>query len=493
VCTRPTLCLFHAWALLLAGRPLDAVESRLRDIGEDTDLALGRAASLRAFIAVFRGQISRAAELSQQALERLSEEDSFLRGIAAMNLGLSRSMSGDFVAGSQALDEVIRMSQQAGNVMITVMTLCNLAELHVAQGRLYRARDVYQRALESATDRQGQPLPIAGMPLIGLGDLSREWNDLEAATRYLAEGIERIRQWGEIGALDGYISLARVRQAQGDVHGARHAIQKARQLAIKFDATDLDDFVVEIHQVRLWVAQGDIEAAARWVEEHRSDVGAGLPELGQDASYLDYQLRQRERITLARVWIAQDRHGEALALLEPIAQVIEQQELRSNRRVIELHILRALAFQAKGNIARALAALEQAVSLAEPGGYVRIFADEGLPLARLIYEAVARGISPEYTGRLLAAFPALESAPTSHQLSEEMVEPLSERELEVLRLVAEGLSNREIAQQLFISLRTVKWHTSNIYGKLGVKNRTQAIAKARVLGILPDSAPSTTA
>jgi LuxR family maltose regulon positive regulatory protein len=215
--------------------------------------------------------------------------------------------------------------------------------------------------------------------------------------------------------------------------------------------------------------------------------------LGQDVSYLDYQLRQRERITLARVWIAQDRYDEALALLEPIARVIEQQELRSNRREIELHLLRALAFQAQGNIARALAALEQAVSLAEPGGYVRIFVDEGPLLARLIYEAVARGISPQYTGRLLAAFPALESAPTSHQLFEEMVEPLSERELEVLRLVAEGLSNREIAQQLFISLRTVKWHTSNIYGKLGVKNRTQAVAKAGALGILPDNVSSTTA
>ena len=131
------------------------------------------------------------------------------------------------------------------------------------------------------------------------------------------------------------------------------------------------------------------------------------------------------------------------------------------------------------HIAQAMIALEHALTLAEPGGYVRIFLDEGEPMARLLYRAVERGIAPEYAGQLLAAFPALEAKPHT-----EMVEPLSERELDVLRLIAEGLSNQEIARRLHLSLSTVKWHTGNIYGKLGVKNRTQAVAKARSLGIL---------
>ena len=146
------------------------------------------------------------------------------------------------------------MSQDAGNVMMAVTALSHLAKLHIRQGRLHEAKATYERALELATDRQGRPLPIAGEALMGLGDLLREWNELKTATRYLTEGIELTRRWGEAPAMDGYIALARVRQAQGDADGARDAIQKAQQLAIKTDATELDDLVVALEQARLWVA-----------------------------------------------------------------------------------------------------------------------------------------------------------------------------------------------------------------------------------------------
>ena len=427
---RTTLCLYHAWALLLSGRPLDAVESRLQDIDWDADLTLGRLAPLRAFVSVFQGQVPRATELSRQALERLPEDELFLRSMAAWNLAISYMLSGDVAAGSQALDEAARMSQKAGNVMIAVMTLCNLAELHMSQGRLGEARVTYQRALGLATDQQGQPLPIADMALMGLGELWRERNDLEAATRYIAEGIQRIRQWGEIGALDGYVSLARIRQAQGDVDGARDAIQKAQQLAIKFDATEMDDLMVAMHQVRLWTAQGDIKAALRWVEERGLGVviGAAEPEeLEETDSFLDYQLRKREYIALARVLIAQDRPQEALSLLEPLVPMMEQRG--NKRRVIELEILKALALQAQGHGAQSLIALEHALSLAEPGGYVRVFADEGPPMARLLYQAAAHGIATEYVGRLLRAFDVESfSLQRATCQPETLIEPLSARE-----------------------------------------------------------------
>jgi len=502
---RPSLCLFHAWALLLAGRPLDAVESRLQDVSGDSDLMPSKVAPLRAYIAILRGQIPRATELSRQALEQLPEDDSFLRGIAAWNLGLSYLVSGDVVAGSHAFDEAIRMSQEAGNIMIAVMALSHLAQQYMGEGQLYKAAEIYERALELAADRQGNPLPIASEALIGLGRLAREWNDLEAATRYLTEGIELARRWGEIGVLDGYISLARVKQAQGDVDGARDVIQKAQQVAAKTDATELDDFFVDALQARLWIAQGELEAAMRWVEERGLalpapstvegseaeglDRGAGSTELEGSDTLLNYYLRKYEHLVLARLLIAQGQPEEALALLEPL---LSRQEL--NRLVIEIQALRALAFQAQGNVAQAMTALEHALSLAEPGGYVRIFIDEGPPMARLLYEAAARGIAPEYAGRLLAAFD-LETkderrktklSPSSFVLgpSSSLVEPLSERELEVLELIAEGLSNREIAGRLVISLSTVKGHTANIYGKLSVHSRIQAVARARDFGLL---------
>jgi LuxR family maltose regulon positive regulatory protein len=509
---RPSLCLFHAWAMLLAGRPLDAVESRLQEVSGDSDLMPGRVAPLRAYIAIIRGQIPRATELSRQALEQLPEDDSFLRGIAAWSLCLSYLVSGDVVAGSQVFDEAIRMSQEAGNIMIAVMALSHLAQQYTGEGQLGKAAEIYERALELATDRQGNPLPIASEPLIGLGRLARQWNDLEAATRYLTEGIELARRWGEIGVLDGYISLAWVKQAQGDVDGARDVIQKARQVAIKTDATELDDFYVDALQARLWIAQGELQAAMRWVEERglalhacperstRAVEGlgraAGSTELEGSETLLNTYLRKYEHLVLARLLIAQGQPEEALALLEPL---LSRQEL--NRLVIEVQALRALAFQAQGNVAQAMAALEHALSLAEPGGYVRMFVDEGPPMARLLYEAAARGIAAEYAGRLLAAFDletkderrktklsplSFALGPSSPALSkaEGLVEPLSERELEVLELIAEGLSNREIAGRLLISLSTVKGHTANIYGKLCVHSRVQALARARDLGLL---------
>jgi len=481
---RPSLCVFHAWALLFGGRPLDAVEARLRDVEGDAGLISGRVAPLRALLALFQSQIPRAAELSRRALEQLPEDDVFLRGFATWLLGISHMVNGDIVATCQTLEEIARRSQEAGNVMLAVMVMCSLAELHKRQGQLYEAAAMYQQALELAVDGQGRRLPIAGEALMGLGELAREWNDLEAAVRYLTEGIEFTRKWGEIGAIDGYISLAHVRQAQGDADGAQEPLQKAWQLALQFDVTEMDDNLVAAHQAHLWVTQGNLAAAKRWVEERELTVDASLTELEDRVSSVSrrgHRRRTAEYLTLVRVLIAQERYDKALALLEPLLAIAERWGL--NERVIKVQILRALAFHARGDIAQAMGALERALSLAEPEGYVRVFLDEGEPMARLLYRAAAHGIAPEYAGRLLAAFPALE--PVAQEPQADMVEPLSKRELEVLQLIAEGLSNQEIAQRLFISLRTVKWHTSNIYGKLGVKNRTQAVVKARSLGVLP--------
>jgi LuxR family maltose regulon positive regulatory protein len=492
---RPSLCIHHAWALLFSGRSIDNVEARLQDAGDDADLALGQATVLRAFVAIFQGQIPRAAELSLEALELLPEDDLFSRSIVAWNLSLSYLVEGDIVTGLQTLEEVAKTSQKAGNVMITVTNLCYLAELYIKRGLLYKAQTIYQQALELATDRQGQPLPIAGMALIGLGELARERNDLEAAMRYLTEGIECIGQWGEIGALDGYISLAHVRLAQGDMDGAQDAIQNAWRIAVNFDATEMDDVLVAAHQAHLWVIQGSgdpghgdpsrLEAAARWFEEQGLTTDVALSELEKRANG-DFSFGRRRRTrtytTLARLLIAQHQFDQALTILALLLTIAERWGL--DGYVIGHLVLTALAFHAQGDSAQAMSALERALSIGESGGFVRAFVDEGPPMAQLLYEAAARGITPEYAGKLLAAFPDAGLTASSPAPPAEMIEPLSDRELEVLRFIAAGLSNREIAQRLVLSLSTVKWHTSNIYGKLGVKNRTQAVAQARQMGLL---------
>jgi LuxR family maltose regulon positive regulatory protein len=229
-------------------------------------------------------------------------------------------------------------------------------------------------------------------------------------------------------------------------------------------------------QARIWLAQDKLDAASQWVGERGLDADG-------DPTYV----HEMEYMVLARILIAQGRLDEATRLLERLLEATETGGRTS--RVIQILMLQALAFQAEGDTARAMAALERALTLAEPGGFVRVFVDEGPPMARLLYEAATRGIAPDYARRLLAAFPAAEAEQTGPSKTQapkpELVEPLSERELEVLQLIAEGLTNQEIASRLFLALNTVKAHSRNIYGKLGVHSRTQAIARARALGILP--------
>ena len=518
---RPSLSVSHVWMLLLSGRPLGAVESRLQDVDRDNESIAGRIVALRALMAALQGQLSHAVRLSRQALAQLSEEDRFARDLSAWVLSAVQSGSDDDTVGTQAMEEVLRSSQKSGNVMVAVMVMSHKAELLMRQGQLRRAEETYRQALELATDPQGQRMPIAGQALVGLGELARELNDLDAATRYLVEGIHLAEQWTEVGPLEAYIALARVKQAQAEPDGAREALRKAQELAAKFDITEIDDVTVAMFQARLWIAHGNLEAARHWAEgrELHKYINSALQE--ERGASFDHRLRKYELLVLARLLIAERRFAEAATLLESLMPVAKRR--RRPGLVIEIHVLQALAFQAQGNLDQATVSLERAISLAEPEGYVRVLVDEGEPMARLLREAMARGVALDYSGKLLSAFAnktkddgrktepshpstvpstsplaALRtSLPRQSSLrhssgqaeqapgpSSALVEPLSERELEVLQLLNSHLSSTEIAQKLFISANTARFHIKNIYTKLSAHRRADAVQRARELHLL---------
>ncbi len=479
----PHLILYHTWCLIVTGASNDVIERQLRNIDEINGVLSARVAAIRAYLAIYQGDLSSAWELSHVAWERLPEDDLFLRGILSLIFGISLLAKGDVEAGIESLSDVFQASQEVDNVMVGTITISHLARLRMRAGELKEAHDMYQRAIDLARDENGQTLPIAGEAFMGLGEIWLQKNDLVKAEEFILKGIQHTEAWSDVAALEGYLALARVRQAQNRGAEVAPLVEKARELAVQFKTTTLDDIMVDLHEVKLFLAQGDLEAAIAWIEERNVENFLGSEQWVEQTGNFHDHLRKYELIILSRVLIAKGESQRALEILIPLLEAMK--ELRRVDLVLEVLILQAIARQADGNFEAAMLSIEEALSLAEPGGFIRIFINEGTVMAKLIYEASQREISPEYCGKLLSAFPdPTQNDVPSRTIDAEWVEPLSPRENEVLCLIAEGLSNKEIAERLFLSLGTVKVHTRNIYGKLCVSNRTQAVAKARSFGIL---------
>jgi len=351
------------------------------------------------------------------------------------------------------------------------------------QGQLHQADQTYRQALQLARERGGD-LPAMGPAYVGRGNLEYEWNHLDTASSLLQEGIKLCERTGNGRAiLQAYITLAFIKQAQGDPDGASAIMQQVVQSSEQQHLSQYRNAQVEASWAWLSLMQGDEAAVLRWVQH------CGLS-LDQELTHLS----EREYLTLVRVLITRRRLDEAKQWLANLLQLAEAQGRTGS--VIEILMLQAEALHASGEVNQAMERLSRALSLAEPEGYIRLFMDEGVPMARSLVQLHARRKSDQpgsigYQEKLLALLgrthdeglphPAV-AVPGSGTYS--LGEPLSERELEVLRLIVAGCSNREIADRLVIAVSTVKWYINAIYGKLQVESRTKAIARARELNIL---------
>ena len=500
--SRPRLCLVRALLALAGGDPegagplLDAAERASADAEDEPfEPSAGKAASLlvsvpaaiafgHSALAQLRGDADGTAAFASQALAKTGEGEWLLDSTAGWLLAVAEWLRGRVAEAERAFAASITGWRAAGDRFSVAYGCHHLGQVQRAQGRLDAAVGTYQQALE-VTAASGWPgMPAAGIGFVGMGEVAYQRNELEAAVRQVTEGIERCRQLTYTQPLaTGLATLAWIGQAQGDHAGALEAMGEAGRVAPGPAVVGLLN-PVPAQRARLLLAQGELAAAARWVEERglRPDDELGYP-------------REPEYLVLARVLLAQDRVGTALTLLGRLHALATAQGRTGS--VIEIQALRALALAAVGDENAAVNTLAQALMLGCPQGYVRVFADEGPPmselLARLVAaqktdQAAARGVPLNCLAGVLRAFGPPTAADTRRDSAAAvpgLVEQLTARELEILALLAAGAPNPRIAEQLVVSLDTVKKHVSHVLGKLGAANRTEAVTRARQLGMIP--------
>jgi LuxR family maltose regulon positive regulatory protein len=464
----------------------------------------GGLAACESMLAILTGDMERGAAFARQATDYLQEEDPFLHCFLALDDGLYCFLAADTQKAMESLRQTVRMARQLNHLLVMTIASCLVAEVQARQGQLGQAWATLEKAQYMARGPAGEPLPLTSLVEIGFGDILLERNQLEEANAYLERGWRMTRSWWSLGSLYGLLALARLRLAQGDAVGSQAIIHEAWSMALSTESSRWDDALVAAVAVRLALLGDDRAAAERWWKK------GGFPGVTATIALAEYPYYVFESLLLTQARFllvrGQDTGNaqelqQALAVLKlPLAEAERYQRVTSQIEILVLQALVQFALQD----GRAIDTLLKALALGEPEGFRRIYLDEGQRLIALLRQCraaqqAAGGYlpSPAFVDSLLAALPSTDSGqpvdqpanerpahqPTSDE-ADGLPISLSARELEVLALIAAGKSNQEIAAQLYLALNTVKRHAYNIYGKLEVTKRTQAVAKARRLGLV---------
>jgi len=457
----PRLAIYYAWAAVLTGR-YDESESVLAQVEsaiQDNPTLQVDWLAVQVFLARAKGQQARAIELAQKALELPETGNIVSRGLLMLGLTIAYWDVGRIRETLAAAQEAIRLAEQAGNWHARAIMLAFSGLAQAALGNLRLACEIYQQAVK---EQPGVPSWTGGgFAQACLSALYYEWDELDRAIEYAREGLEYSQLTGHSEIqMNCHRQLAYTYQAQGDVQGVQEILDQAAQVVIQHPLPRLWG----PEHVQIALAQEDLPSALYWIEQIQGEYGASI----------HYPALPLERAKLAL--FQGDKTGAAIILAERYKMAAP---VGIRYAQIEIRILQALA---ASDDEQALVYLAEALTMAQSEGYVRIFVDQGKALVPLLRRAARRGITPSYVARLLSAMADSSGAPPS--LAQPLIEPLSERETEVLQLLAAGKSNQAIAAELVLAVGTVKAHNSNIYGKLGVRSRTQAVARARELNLV---------
>jgi LuxR family maltose regulon positive regulatory protein len=418
---------------------------------------------------------------AEQVFKLLPEENHFLRAQTTAILGGTYWTNGDLNAACKSLSDWVESSLRVGNFFFALAGASGKADIQVAQGHLHEALKTHQRALQLASEHEMEAQRVIAPLHLGLAMLYHEMGDDKAAAQYIQKCLVLDDQSMNVDwNYRKFRALARLKESGGELDAALDLLDEAKGFYVK----TLIPYTrpIEAVKARIFLKQGRLSKAKEWVNEHSLSVDDEL-----------IYLHEFEHIILARVLLAEYQSNrvdpvilEALGLLERLLRAAEDAKRMGS--VLEILLTQALVYQAQGSTSRALASLQRALTLAEPEGFSRIFIDEGERMRSLLLDfRVSKEKHPrgsayelrEYVDKLLSAFPQPKGMLKSGQ-----IEPLSQRELDVLRLIAQGLSNRDISERLFLALSSVKGHNQMIFSKLQVQSRTEAIARARELGLL---------
>lgn len=466
---RPSLWVIYASALLFVGQTtgveqkVQAAETVLQGAEPDdrTQDLLGHIAAIRAALAVSQNQVETIIAQSRRALKYLHPDNLAVRTATTWTLGHAYNLRGDRTAASQAYREAISNSQAIGHIIINITASIGLGGLQEAENQLYLAAETYRHVLELVDE---QLVPVACEAHLGLARIFYQWNDLDVAQQHREQSIQLARKLENTDRIVACeVFLARLKLVQGDVAGATAILDKAAQLVHQHNFVYQVPEVATVEVLTL-LRRENIEKAAQLAEDHE------LP------------------LSQARVCLAQGDTSTALELLASVYREMEAKGWHDER--LKIMVLQSIARYMHGEKEGAIKILIDALILAEPGGFIRLFVDEGPLIAELLQEAVTQGTMQDYINKLLHAL-KIENQNRNDQISQSsppdyqsLVDPLSQRELEILELIAQGLSNSEIGERLFLALDTVKGHNRNIFSKLQVKRRTAAVARARELGLI---------
>jgi LuxR family transcriptional regulator, maltose regulon positive regulatory protein len=481
ISSRPYLCVSLAMMYVFTGETqeigalLNEAERHLSasDDSVVTRDTLGSIAALRAFTADMKGNTAYAIEQAVKAEKMLSVGNHLMRTALPMVLARAYRLDGKMDEAIGQLQKLAGLAQAAGNVMTLAVANYEIAATWKLEGRLRRAGEIYRDTLQLAEEKGARNFGSIAKIDAGMSELLLEWNDVAGAVKLSTGAIERMRSWkNPTDLVIAFIMLLRVRRSTGDLINAAEALQKAENLARTSPVFPPLSTMLNAERVKLWLAQNNLAAAAQWAEEYVLDEERPVI------------VRELEQLTLAEVLLKLGKHTQSLDLLMPL-EAAAAKDGRSGR-LIQILIIQALVYKSLNNDIEALIALSKALRLAEPEGYLRSFIDVGTPMSELLFALKNRqskgqdgiAVSKEYLNKIFAGFTTGASSQSG------LAENLSERELEILRLIARGMTNKDIAEELFITAGTVKAHTSNIFRKLDVLNRTQAITVAGELKLI---------